>query len=298
MRPGRVLVKSVLGGIFCGALLCFLVWYVHPASREEWASSPLLLLSAAFLAPLLFLLWSIVGPFAWRSRSWFLVKRLVLFHAGAAVILFWVGLSGLTLLRPGTAVILSETGLGGLVAQVDPWASFYAALALATDLPLLALCWTISGEAEIRSFQRGMLILAGGAWLGLWTWSFANIAIVGLQAEALAEGRPYCLQVEKDHLGRYRPVSALFDMTGLKMRTLWSHGGGSADYQFSFHAVLYVDKGNGFMWRNWSYRRQRFVSINSSARRGLALVRPSCEAVPHFIGQLPLTAHGRGESDD
>jgi hypothetical protein len=160
--------------------------------------------------------------------------------------------------------------------------------ALLIDLAVLGLApWSIWDSKDFETYRLAQLKIAGGSVAALIVWSFVNIGLVIAQSELIAWGKPYCLQVAGDHLGRYKPVSSLMDLNGLKMHTAFASGGGSGVYQFAYHGVLVIDLDDALEWRHWSYTTQHFVRHNNW--RGIASAgRPVCEPRSHFASQLSM----------
>lgn len=133
------------------------------------------------------------------------------------------------------------------------------------------------------------LIIASvaGFSIGLPLWSILNIPLVGIRAAALAGSNPYCLQVPVDHLGHAQAVTRFSQLSGLRMQTPITNGGGSTDYQFAFHAVLVVRNGTENRFYNWSYHEIDFVPVSKRAERGIALMA-DCTPIPGFLYTLDL----------
>src|SRR5579859_2208929 len=92
-------------------------------------------------------------------------------------------------------------------------------------------------------------------------WPFAQIGLIAAQAQYLANGRPYCIEVSSDRPLYYRPVGSLLELNGLVLHAPFINGGGSGStgsLQLTFHALLAVDKRSAPEWRNWSYWHQHF----------------------------------------
>jgi hypothetical protein len=149
-------------------------------------------------------------------------------------------------------------------------------------------------QSYARRFWRFLGWLIAATILVALFWAFANVAIVSWRAESLANGQPYCLQVEDEKYGlRYRSATSLWDLSGFKMWTPYRNAGGSSDFQLTFHAVLSIfpSDGRGIEWRNWSYRKQTFVPITLQTRMSLRssqMYFPSCEPRIHFALSLPI----------
>jgi hypothetical protein len=267
--------RVLLGSALCAFLIYHYVWNIHPGSRTDWNSRDVFLWTGLLFGPLVMLSWSFIATSTWRESSLRWARILVLVHAATSM-----G-TVIAYQYPGVLRASFARGYGGL--------TFLALGAFILDFIVLGIApRAMSPAGLIRFYRSAMLVIAGGTLLGLLLWSFANIGIVVWRAEAKADGRPYCLQVQGHAHGRYRPVSSLFDLRGLKMQT-WFTGGGSDEFQYSFHAVLALEAGNKTEWFNWSYWQQDFVPISVRSFRALHLDRSSCETQAAFLRKLPLT---------
>lgn len=130
--------------------------------------------------------------------------------------------------------------------------------------------------------------------IGLPLWSVLNIPLVSVRAAVLAGSNPYCLQVPVDYLGREQAVTHFGQLSGLRMQTPRTNGGGSTDYQFSFHSVLVVRNGTENQFYNWSYHEIDFVPVSKRAQRGITLTA-DCKPIPGFLYTLDLF-RGAGSS--
>jgi hypothetical protein len=134
---------------------------------------------------------------------------------------------------------------------------------------------------DVHTYRTFQLRLAGGALAAIAIWSFANIGLVAGQAQYLANGRPYCIQMAGRGYG-YKPVTSLLDMNGLRLRALSDEHG----IPVGFHALLVVDTGNGLEARNWSYLFQYFVRIKQDPRVRSDWLQ-SCQLRKDYALQLP-----------
>lgn len=290
IRP-LALLRNVCGSAFCGVLLLIAVWMLHPVSAAQDWMKPVLLTSTVLLAPLLLLAWSLMAPPRWRVPAFRWVKLGIWLHFVCAA--------------PGVIV------LALLVMQVAepplPWPwdflrnySFMGAVAWAIDTAIIALTPRSTSSAKnLLGFRNTMLLVAAGPLLALWAWSFGHIALVARQAEELAEGRPYCIQVESKsshggaggRLDRYRSVADLYDLSGLRMWASTFAGSGSTDFQFAFHGLLAVEGESGYEYWNWSHSSHAFTRVSENARQHLHLLPvPFCQPRVGFWSSLPLFA--------
>jgi hypothetical protein len=168
---------------------------------------------------------------------------------------------------------------------VGPWRFNLATLiAGAADIPILLLLPHGRRVPSRRTFQKAILIGVVGTAAILFTWASLNPRIMQLSAWVASAGRPYCIQVEDRRNAFYRPAATWRDLNGLQMQASW--GGGSSDFQFTFHAVLVVlVKPSQFEFYNWSYKGWHFSPISDDARRGLH-VDAECQPVDDFFATI------------
>jgi hypothetical protein len=102
---------------------------------------------------------------------------------------------------------------------------------------------------------------------------------VELQARQLAHGRPYYIAVSDHYMG-YRTVEAHSQFAALSMYAPFVNGGGSDDYQFTYHALMRVDGG----LYNWSFAAMRFTPAVGVG----VLDNPDCQPQIEFIEGLRL----------
>jgi hypothetical protein len=274
LRYGPIKIAAVAGSAVCALLLCLFVWNIHPYSFGIWRADQAALWAAFFFAPILSLLWSVIAVSGWQPATYIWARRLIQLHAVSAVFIVLVGCTDLR-----------------RIWDLPPSWNLYGLLAfgsVSVDLIVLALApWSNSDREDIGAYRRAQLKIAGGATAAIVIWSFVNIGLVVGQAQFIAGGKRYCLQVAGDYLGRYKPVRSLLDLNGLKMHTPFTNAGGSGDFQFAFHALLAVEDGPRLEWRHWSYWQQRFVPFKSSSS-WLGKTGQSCEPRINFVLQLPL----------
>lgn len=277
--------RSVVAGLLCAALACTYVWLVHPRSRdglEFWWTAGLIMV---FAVPVLLCVWSFAAgpcrrPVLYRWLGFFVRLHLAVM---TTIVIAWVGLFGigsqlsfmiLFLLQLDAALTIKSYGFG----------LFFAEPAMIIDLLVVLLIPRAADEAAIVGLQRIVGSICGGALACLLGWSAVSGVMVAAKAAAIAMDRPYCLQVEADDRGHYRPVRSLFDLSGLKMWSRNSLTTGSQDYVWTYHAVLLTNARDGTHWMNWSYRNQRFMPIGPTPPR---LV---CRPRKRFAETLPIFA--------
>jgi hypothetical protein len=194
-----------------------------------------------------------------RTYKW--TRRLIQLHALVAM-----------LVMLGGCASRQEYFLHGLVAFGS----------LLIDLFILFWSpWMGFDPEDVHTYRIFQLRLAGGAVVANSIWSFLNTGLVVWQAQYIADGRPYCIEVAGRGYG-YKPVTSFLDLNGLRLRaTSGRHG-----EPVGFHAVLVVDTGHGLEWRNWSRLFQHFALIEQSPAVRLRL-RPSCQPRTDFASQLP-----------
>jgi hypothetical protein len=126
------------------------------------------------------------------------------------------------------------------------------------------------------TIARSFALVLGGA-TGLFALAgLALIPVVVKQAETLASGAPYCIQVANG-TAEYSQAESLLELSGITMRA-----SGFSGRSFAFHAVLVVE-GNGTpSFFNWSYRRGGWLKYVSGPR---PIVH--CQARQQFARQLP-----------
>ena len=186
------------------------------------------------------------------------------------------------------AVALGSTGL--LPTSVKVPIFLLGAGSTFVSLVIYGLTWL---STRSPSGERALALTIGlstiSMTLALTIWSMLVAALMVIQSQRLAEGHPYCIQVASDYLGRNKEVTHLYQLTGLRMWTPYTNAGGSGDYQFTFHATLFV-------WRpfigssayNWSHRALRFVPVSDETLHATH-IRRACNAEPSFAYRLRLS---------
>jgi hypothetical protein len=265
-------VVAFVEAFICAFILVVLIWANRSNSPGYWRIGDTAIWALACLAPIAVLLWSAVPKIARPRYVW--LRRTIQLHAIAAACVTVVGCSG----RWHPAVVYGLIAFGALLID-------FIVLGLAP--------WSKADPDDIEIYRAAQLKVAGGAVAGIFIWSFLNIALVLGQSEIIAWGRPYCLQVAASQfscyvagncVSRYKPVSSLMDLNGLKMHTPFTSGGGSSEFQDAYHAVLIVNQGDVVEWRHWSYAGQHFIRHDNA--RGFG--RPACQPVSYFASRLSI----------
>lgn len=161
------------------------------------------------------------------------------------------------------------------------------------DLVVLTLMPSATASAKsLRLLAWFVPFSIFGTISALLAWSAANAIMLRRHAEALATDRPYCIQVAGNYLGHYQEANSVHALSGLKMQTPYTNGGGSGDYQFAFHAVLVIDtrESDRHELYNWSYRSNAFLAISDRSRGYMKPIWKPCKTRSHFIGTLPWLA--------
>ena len=65
----------------------------------------------------------------------------------------------------------------------------------------------------MRLWTKVILALIGLAFV----WPFAQIGLIAAQAQYLANGRPYCIEVSDNRMSHYRPVGSLLELNGFTL---------------------------------------------------------------------------------
>jgi hypothetical protein len=126
-------------------------------------------------------------------------------------------------------------------------------------------------------------------------WPLAQIGLIIAQAQYIASGRPYCVEVSSDRFLHYKPVSSLLELNGFSLHAPFVNSGGSGSHssmQWTFHALLVVESENALEWRNWSYWHQHFDSLAPQQLKALQIYSPDCQGKENFLGKLPLLTDG------
>lgn len=237
------------------------LWSVHPIAYDSWDIITVLAGLLWCSGPLIAFAVS-AGALILDQPASRLMKQAVAVHFGVSLVV-------------GLAVLVTHRG--------NPVIGLFLLLAALVDLPILALApGRIDSPRAAKLLHIIVLSSVAGPIAGLFLWSALNIEIVEWRALAVAGSDPYCVQVPEDNLGRYKAVTQQTELTGLRMQTPFTNGGGSTDYQFAFHAVLVVSKDNRDRFYNWSYFAQSFVPVSDGSINGLGL-RADCEPVVAFF---------------
>jgi hypothetical protein len=270
------LLHAVVSGIFCGLLFWVGVLWTHGTSYGGWHAFDLLPVAGVLSGPLVLLAWSVIAVPRWRSRGLAWTRQIIRCH----------GVLGLVVLLAGCSHYLPVPNLGGY-AQED--IGLVGLLTTLIDLVLLGLILKPASDPEmLRIYRKSVLLVAGGALLAVALWPFAVIGLVTAQAELIAGGRPYCIEVPNKQFGeRGGDPLSLFDLNGLKM-----HTDDEAAFGEWFDAALVVQAEDGRReWWNWSYALEHFRSIDDATVK-LFNFRPECTLQPHFVRHLPVLPPG------
>ncbi|MBB4233582.1 hypothetical protein [Rhizobium esperanzae] len=240
------------------------LWSIHPIAYYSWDLTTVLMCLLWFSGPLMAFAIS-AGALILDQPASRLMKRAVAVHFGVSLVV-------------GLVVLVTH--------QFDLAIGLFTLLAALIDLPILALApGRIDSPRTVKLLHMAVVSSVAGPIAGLFLWSALNVRIVEWRALAVAGSHPYCVQVPKDYLGRYKTVTQRAELAGLRMQTPFTNGGGSTDYQFAFHAVLVVRKGGGDQFYNWSYFAQSFVPVSDRSQNGLTL-RADCEPILAFFDEL------------
>jgi hypothetical protein len=101
--------------------------------------------------------------------------------------------------------------------------------------------------------------------------------IVAFHAAQTAKGQSYCIfnyWTTLRGMGEYKQSRDIWDLEAYRMTTPFLSAGGSASFQFGFHALLLTS--NGLF--NWSYQSQRFETVTDNSRRHLGIERLACSS--------------------
>lgn len=279
MRETTIL-RAAVSGILCGTLFFLGILTTASTSLKEWRAADLLPVAVALFGPLVLVAWSVFALRRWRAQTLLWVRRAVLSHAVAAFLFAlpscWALLAGL----PDQNFLVSDR-------IFNPFFGVFSALIGVIDLALLGLLPKSSSDREMLGRYRKLtLAVGGGALLAVAIWPFAIAALAATEAEIMAGGRPYCIQVSADHHGGYRGVTSISDMNGLKMQ---APAGFIMVDQDNFHAMLIIEMPDARLaWRNWSYSWDWFVLLPEETVKAMYLRRPDCEPKAHFARQLPM----------
>jgi hypothetical protein len=254
---------TAIGSAICTLLLFAIIWVVTPNSGGHWPANWIVLWILLFFAPLALLLWAVTAAPSWEAHAYKWTRRSIQVHA----------------------VIASLTTLAGCAAALRPEFLLYGLFAFGAVLIDLVILfwspWTGFDPEDVRIYRTAQLRLVGIPVAALVIWSFANSGVMVWQAQYIADGKPYCLQVAARAYG-YKPVTSLLDLNGLTMHaTSDKHG-----ERVAVDAVLVVDIGGGFERRYWSYLLQQFrrMQESPSAQSRIGACQPSID----FGLQLPV----------
>ncbi|RFB84787.1 hypothetical protein B5K11_32115 [Rhizobium leguminosarum bv. trifolii] len=262
-RPLPVFRLILLCG-WCSLMAGIFLWSVHPIAYHSWDLTAVLMCLLWFSGPLMAFAISVGALILGRPASR-LMRRAVTVHFGMS---------------------LAVAPMVWVTDQFSPAIWLFVLLAGLVDLPILALApGRIDSPRAFKLLHMMVISSVAGPIAGLFLWSVLNIKIVEWRALAVAGSHPYCVQVPKDYVGRYKAVTLWAELAGLRMQTPFTNGGGSSDYQLAFHAVLVVRKGGGDQFYNWSYFAQSFVPVSERAINGLAL-SADCEPIVAFFDEL------------
>jgi hypothetical protein len=252
---------ATVGSAICTLLLFVFICVVTPNSGGHWPANWVVLWILLFFAPLVILLWAMVAGRSWEEQAYKWTRRSIQLHA---VIALLTTLAGCAAIRPGFS-LYGLFGFGSVLIDLlilfwSPWVGF--------------------DPEDVDTYRTAQLRLVGIPVAALVLWSFANSGLMVLQAQYIAGGKPYCIEVA----GRaydYKPVTSLLDMNGLTMHAISDKHG----QPVAFDAVLIVDTGSGFERRNWSYLLQQFRPIQQSPAQ---LRTAACQPRTDFGLQLPV----------
>lgn len=249
---------ATIGGAICAFLLLVFIWVLVPTRPgSAWPPEFILGWAFVFFGPLGTLLWTATVPSHWTMRFNRWTRRLIQLHAALALLIM---LSGCARLHSHVGYALAAFGaltVDGLILFWTPWRGF---------------------ESEDVLAYRKVYVRVVGLILGTaLTWSVANIGLIVWQAQWLANGRPYCIQIGGRSLD-YVPATSLTELNGLSLRARSDKHGIPVEY----HALLAIETVDGLEWRNWSYLFQTFVRMPPNAR----LARLMCPLRQDFVSQL------------
>lgn len=193
--------------------------------------------------------------------------------------------------RGAAVLIVLHAGFhAAMLFYWDLWPSV-AAMALTLDaLLFLALLGPITGPLP------GFLSTAEVYWTaGLFGILFPLLLSYGLlvtwRAEAVAGGRPYCIQIASfEEVDTYEPTRSLFDLSALRMQSRLRENGRNV---VQHHALLVVE-GSTREFYNWSYALHRFVAevrgaqASADPKAERPVLRLYCRPEPHYAKHLPV----------
>lgn len=258
--------------LWCAWWTWHLVWWIAPPGALSRAnlimalaigSMPVVLLAATITE------WRLaLAPFSllWRAIAWHCLASFLLGALLASMLRNGLGFVGLCLL------------FGAIV-----------------DLPALLLVGLLrtSSAGDHPAFRPASLLMAtAGIAMLLGLWSAATAGIVTAQARRLAGTDPYCLQVN-DEFG-YAVVNHWTDLSGFRITAPWRSAGmslASGESQWTYHAVLMVERDGQIGAYNWSHWAQAFVPLpHEHPRFGGYISRQEvtifCTPTPSYLDHL------------
>jgi hypothetical protein len=160
--------------------------------------------------------------------------------------------------------------------EIEALPYFHQVLFIASVGALPQLWWEWFAErTERKRIVLGLIVLFTSLPLGFIAWSIANIGIVKAEAWTVLNGDPYCLLVGAGGpvQGGYYQAQDGWSLSGWRMVSVRSSGGGSGNFHWYFHALLLTQDKRLF---NWSYKSQRFESVSESTKKSLNLGKVDC----------------------
>jgi hypothetical protein len=174
---------------------------------------------------------------------------------------------------------LGAYGLTAVFRGFEP--AVFAWLAVAAVAAVLIGLIVRPGTGQVRT----MAIVAILVYAIILAYVTRDPRVVIERAEAIASGRPYCIQVA-DGGADYRPATSQADFTSLIMRATGSYP------TFQFHAVMAVGEAGDFDYYNWSHRHQDWMALNTNGDFRSPVIR--CQPRVDFASGLPLVRFTRG----
>ena len=136
----------------------------------------------------------------------------------------------------------------------------FAKITLLSALNFSALC-LLTGMALTKADAQNNLKFRAlfGILILLPAWSILSVPMLHMQAALKANGAPYCVAFPSAANERvYTPGYSFWAKRGIALATKATTGG-SQDYQFSFHALLYVEGAASYL--NWSKTTLSFAPL-------------------------------------
>jgi hypothetical protein len=160
--------------------------------------------------------------------------------------------------------------------EIEALPYLHQVLFIACVAALPQFWWEWHAERTVRKHTMlGLIGLFTSLPLGYVAWSIANIGLVKAAAWTVSSGDPYCILVGAGgpiHGGYFQAQDG-WSLSGWRMASGRSSGGGSGDFHWHFYALL-VTQDKRLL--NWSYKSQRFESVSESTKKLLALEKVSC----------------------